>query len=412
MPRRNNKKKTSSKKQGKKADHITVLRTVTNSVGTFRGEMKNGIPHGRGKIAYKDGTVLEGEFKEGQPHGLCKCTALAGSVFEGQYENGKIKFGTIKGKRIDGRVYVYEETLDANGDYHALGKFTDETQIHEGEFKNGIPHGKGKLTSIAEGVVFEGEWKNGKMQGPFIVTSKYGFWYEAVYENDEQILNGRLVLSDGTIFDGEGVWMTQKEGKATATFPNGNVLVGNFQRMMEENVPRKWTGKISFADGRVFEGEFVDAWKPQWHTGKLTLPDGAVFLGEWDERQKKGRGILTDPDGSVYVGEVRGSSKTHLLQCHGIGKRTTVDNSTYEGQWYKDLLHGKGKQMWSDGSWYEGEFHRGYAHGYGKWVHADGSIKFEGNVEMGQRVRRGRRSTSTLILKRILNDQKHDMKHI
>ena len=42
-------------------------------------------------------------------------------------------------------------------------------QIYEGKFKNGLPHGKGKL--IMDGIEGSGRWKNGKKNGKFILRN-------------------------------------------------------------------------------------------------------------------------------------------------------------------------------------------------------------------------------------------------
>jgi len=57
--------------------------------GKYAGQLKDNIPHGRGKFLLPDGTRYEGEWKEGKPHGSGTVTYADWAVYKGEFFNGK-----------------------------------------------------------------------------------------------------------------------------------------------------------------------------------------------------------------------------------------------------------------------------------------------------------------------------------
>ena len=47
------------------AENTIVVKKITYSNGTYEGETKNGIKHGKGKFIYASGDSYDGEWKEG-----------------------------------------------------------------------------------------------------------------------------------------------------------------------------------------------------------------------------------------------------------------------------------------------------------------------------------------------------------
>ncbi|EPG65630.1 MORN repeat protein [Leptospira wolffii] len=81
----------------------------------------------------------------------------------------------------------------------------------EGEFKNGLAHGKGRL-ELANGEYYEGEWKNGIKEGRGLQRFSDGRYYEGFWKENKENGKGILKNSDGVVLF-EGEW---KEGKAAA----------------------------------------------------------------------------------------------------------------------------------------------------------------------------------------------------
>jgi len=84
----------------------------------YEGSFSDGVKAGQGKLTYHNGDVLTGLFKEDDAHGPCVKTFVNGEVWTGDYDKGKRKIGKMA--YLDGTTY-------------------------EGQWKEGRPHGRGKL---------------------------------------------------------------------------------------------------------------------------------------------------------------------------------------------------------------------------------------------------------------------------
>lgn len=102
---------------------------------------------------------------------------------------------------------------------------------YEGQFKDGLFHGWGKM-SQANGDVYMGEWQNDKAtgQGAFYDAAQ-GVRYKGEWVNDAQ--HGQ----------GEETWDEGSRTKYTGQFYKGK---------------KQGNGKFEWADGSYYEGEFVD----------------------------------------------------------------------------------------------------------------------------------------------------------
>lgn len=167
----------------------------------------------------------------------------------------------------------------------------------------GMPNGKGRLEYEKEGRWYEGDWIHGRWTG-----------------------YGRLSNGDGDFYEG-GLKNDHKHG----------------------------TGIMRFADGRMFEGEYI---RGQMIQGKMTYQDGSVYGGSWVDGMR-----------------------------HGRGKCIFVDGSEYEGEFREGNFHGHGKMTWNDGGWYVGEWCEGEMHGKGKEIRPDGSLRHDGDWSRGQPIR-------------------------
>lgn len=113
-------------------DHLEIRGFVLDN---YKGDTKDGVPHGKGKITYSSGAVYEGNFEMGKPQGLGTITYPDESEYVGDFKDG-VPHG--KG------TLVY-----ANGN------------IYTGDFKNSVPHGNGMI-AYANGNVYKGDFKEGE----------------------------------------------------------------------------------------------------------------------------------------------------------------------------------------------------------------------------------------------------------
>lgn len=114
------------------------------------------------------------------------------------------------------------------------------------------------------------------------------------------------------------------------------------------NILLNGNGRRTWADGHVYEGDFVDG---KYHgKGKYTWPSGLVYEGDFVNGKKYGKGKLTWTGGQVYEGDFVDD------KYHGKGKMIYHNGDIYEGDWVNDKSHGKGKYTWANGNTYEGDF--------------------------------------------------------
>ena len=95
----------------------------------YRGQLKDGIPHGLGEMKWQDCTMYNGNWVEGRIYGYGTMTWPSGKKYEGDWKDGVM---TGRGKM-----------------YYPNGN------IYEGEFEHGLRNGVGTL-HLPNGDVIEG----------------------------------------------------------------------------------------------------------------------------------------------------------------------------------------------------------------------------------------------------------------
>lgn len=79
--------------------------------------------------------------------------------------------------------------------------------------------------------------------------------------------------------------------------------------------------------------------------------------------------VPTFVDKGEYVGEL---DFDHLRT--GVGSCRWADNSTYEGDWFKDVRHGNGRYVTMEGDVFEGAWVNDKKHGPGRLTYANGDV--------------------------------------
>ena len=134
------------------------------------------------------------------------------------------------------------------------------------------------------------------------------------------------------------------------------------------------TEKLTFKDGRIYEGETRNG-KPHGK-GKMTWTDDDgdkdVYEGDWVNGEQHGKGKYTFSNGSVYEGDFTNN------EFHGKGKEIFENGDIYEGDFIDSNPHGKGKKTFANGETYEGDFDFADCIGKGKYTFANGDV-YEGD---------------------------------
>lgn len=151
----------------------------------------------------------------------------------------------------------------------------------------------------------------------------------------------------------------------------------------EDAMEDSYTGKgfATYADGGIYEGEFVN----RRFNGKGTykFAHGDIYNCEWANGKATGSGNILRIDGRTYSGELQNGKP------HGVGTHIMPDGTIYEGHWVNGEKHGEGKETATNGKMYEGSWINGERSGIGKETIAGGSIVYEGEWLHGKRHGKG-----------------------
>lgn len=187
-----------------------------------------------------------------------------------------------------------------------------------GETKKQLRDGFGVYNYSNKFFRYEGEWSKGKKHG-----------------------HGKLVMADGSFYEGQ--------------FIDGEIQGHGF---------RRWA-----STGNEYTGQFVKG-ELNGH-GVMVYGDGSRYEGEWIENRREGEGKLTNKDGSIYEGSF------HKHRRHGEGKWILSDGDVYEGDWVNNLRQGHGIMKFVDGTIYGGQWWGDVFNGEGSMFHNSG-VSYEG----------------------------------
>ena len=106
---------------------------------------------------------------------------------------------------------------------------------------------------------------------------------------------GKQIWSDGANYEGD--WRNGiLQGEGVFNHPNGDKYTGSFYQDRANGF-----GTYIYENGQIYEGY----WKNDLHhgQGREEQPDGSTYEGEFVEGKRKGYGVYTNAeDGSVYKG--------------------------------------------------------------------------------------------------------------
>ncbi|KAM4703196.1 MORN repeat-containing protein 1 [Rhinophrynus dorsalis] len=200
----------------------------------------------------------------------------------------------------------------------ASSKVRSVSRYYTGGVKNQLRDGYGLYVYSNSFFRYEGEWKSGK---------KHGL--------------GKLLLKDGSFYEGEFL-----DGEITGNgrrywASNGNTYSGEFQAGELHG-----HGVMQYKDGGRYEGEFVFGIR-EGH-GSLMDEEGQTYSGAFHNNKKYGEGEITFKNGDHYEGD------WVLDHRQGHGVLRCVDGTIYEGQWRNDVFNGQGIMIHCSGVIYDG----------------------------------------------------------
>lgn len=185
-----------------------------DGVGTYTGPVKDGKPHGTGKLKYlstdsSQRRQYEGEFVNGVRTGRGLLTFQNGDRYMGEFDNNQ---------------------------YHGQGELIYGGWKYIGNFKEGRYHGRGKLSS-PKGTLWEGMFENHQLNGPATETRVDGSRFSGNYKDDKPNGFGTLYHPNGCLHMQGNFINGLMQGRGILGFPQGDKVEGLFK------------------DGKVAEGE-------------------------------------------------------------------------------------------------------------------------------------------------------------
>lgn len=351
----------------------------------YTGQTRDLLPHGKGKLVDKKGTIYEGDFKNGKRHGRIMVTKPGKEpLVEFWYDDRYVK-GVLAESNPDGTVYPVQMI---SGSRNGYGNFYDSARgiAYQGLFVDGELNGPGEVSEPTRYV--KGEFVNGNLVSGIISWShedyKVNQFQGGISDNLRNGLRDWIskdgkrkerqmgLFVDGSL-DGKGYRTVYDAGRSlenSGMFANGKLFGNGTQRsktIYEENgisVYAEYVGDF-FADH--FHGD-----------GTLSLtytdiPDGSWTFTYCDVK-------LPSFSGDSLVVTMQGSFDSNAFKK---GRISYSDGSWFEGVFGRSgLMEGRMYRKYSDGSSYIGECLDGKCHGDGEMHYCDGT-SYVGKFEYG-----------------------------
>ncbi len=150
-----------------------------------------------------------------------------------------------------------------------------------GEIKNGLRHGKGKMT-YSNGNIYSGYWMNDVFHGKGTYLNSNGQSFSGDWENG-YITKGRVVFMEGILnneeYIGELIYSffgyPVPHGKGTYFYIYGDKYIGEFVDYKKEG-----KGTYTWANGDSYCGQWED---DEYHGKGILKKDGIIKDGYWDK---------------------------------------------------------------------------------------------------------------------------------
>jgi hypothetical protein len=282
----------------------------------YQGEFYKGKFNGKGRLYSTEAAnpyEIDGTFSEGLPDGVCRMIYPDGSEY-----NGPIEAGKRSGK---GKLAFTSPSISISTEEGAVAS----PKLYEGDFKNDLMEGQGKLT-FSDGSVYTGEFKNNAAEG-----------------------RGKLI-SPGCSFSGFFL-NNKKEGEGVAIYSNGEKYEGGFKEDMKHG-----KGKYYYSDQSLYDGYWINDIKEGKGDLKIKCENEKMefYSGDFKAGAFDGKGIYDaqNSKGFTYTGDF----KNNLAQGKGEISYGKGGNSVFKGNFMKNIKHGECQFISGPGQVYKGEF--------------------------------------------------------
>lgn len=261
---------------------------------------------GMGVTLGPEGDVYAGEYKAGKRHGRGALRAATGAVYVGGWEEGK-KSGQGRMTYADGSTY---DGAWKQGVRHGRGTYTHTNgDMYVGEWWANQKQGQGRYCQKAQGLMYEGTWKLGKL------------------------VSAKVTMSDGSCFFSkfEG---GRPVGPSGFAMSNGAAIMGNFKGAEKAGEEEE-------------ETEEAAAPPPPstWEGGELGAVDGMT------EQRMREQYCTVKPTLNVVISgppaSGKGTAAEEIVKAYGLVhvstgdmlRAATEDESNEDGQKAKEFMN-------------------------------------------------------------------------
>jgi hypothetical protein len=149
----------------------------------YTGELKNGLPHGRGILVYPGGAHYGGQFEEGLKEGFGTWYHPQGILYLGRWHRDR--YDQVGMMIIqDGTKYT-GAWKDGQKSGHGFHSWPDG-RFYIGQWEDNAMHGYGMLI-YPDGSRYLGQWENDRKHGLGLLihpdgTFQYGIWQQNAYQ--------------------------------------------------------------------------------------------------------------------------------------------------------------------------------------------------------------------------------------
>ena len=240
--------------------------------------------HGYGNITFNNNVTYEGSLRYGildneDPENPCTICFPDGTKYTGTIKNGEI---TGQGTYEFSNGSTYTGTV-LNGLRDGKGTFNtkDNSIFYDGEWKEGLKHGKGKIKQ--DGMELDGEWVEGVLNGKCRIKWKTNNIFEGEIVDNKMKGNGYMI------------WYNKLE---------------KYCGMWDDNLQNGFGIHIWYdtkQNNKFFRDRYIGEWKngKREGYGKFFYSNGSIYEGYWKNNKKEGFGIFNYNDRTKYIGNFK-----------------------------------------------------------------------------------------------------------
>jgi len=222
-----------------------------------------------------------------------------------------IYYCLIENELIKYNIFRYEGTIN-NGVFHNKGILTRNGKLfYEGEFRDGSITGKGELYNEQGKIMYKGDFVNGKFEGKGLL-----------YNNCELLYNGNWKYG-------------KKEGYGVLYNPKVSKIIPNYDGY--------WKNNLYDGEGRLNEANErrIGTFKNNKQINEGTFNDGVrKYTGYFDNHMFNGYGNLEVNNNKKISYSYSGNFKDNKFDGNGFIKYN--NQNAYDGGFNNDLKEGKG----------------------------------------------------------------------